>query len=920
MFLRYRTVQPADPTRAAGAGALGILLLSTLLLFGRGTPQMAQAAAAEPSPRRSGIPYPRPATAEQLAFFEKKVRPILVDRCYNCHSDAFKGAGGLRVDTGVGFFTGGNAGPAVSPGHPEQSLLVARLKSADPAKRMPQESKLPLPAEQIEILETWIKDGAAWPDETEKAPQAPDYLKRRYVDLKVHWWAWQPVKNPAPPVVARKTWSQSPIDRFILARLEAKQLRPVADADPATLIRRVSFDLTGLQPSPADVSAFVKNHSPAAYALLVDRLLASPQFGERWGRHWLDLARYGESSGPSRNIPYPHAWRYRDYVIDAYNRDTPYNRFLQEQIAGDLLPASAGEERDRLNTATGFLALGPKDVNQRFKARYQMDNVDEVIDTVTRSTLALTVSCARCHDHKFDPIPTKDYYALAGIFASTEDASGLGSGMGGSGLCYYKPKQLGYLSATPAGLGEKKAAAKAQADAARKALADFNRAIEAEQKANPNRVLTESERKKREELQRNQRRLSENAALADDAGDLGYGIHCVREGQVDDTPIRIRGEEERRGPVVPRGYLTIASVPGAPPIPADRSGRLGLSQWITAPDNPLTARVYVNRIWQHLFGAGIVRTVDNFGSTGDSPSHPELLDYLARDFIRKGWSAKRLIREIVLTRAYRLGGATPAGYRERDPENRLLWRHSPRRLEAEEIRDGILYSSGRLDLQRPRGSATMSLRMIEIRDDGPVVHSVLQAADRSPHRSVYLPQLRGEVPRPLAAFDPVTQTLVTGKRETTVVPAQALFILNSPFVREEALRLANVLLADTSRTDASRIAAAYERVLSRTPTPREIARAAAFVREYAAVWAKGHAGSDAAVGGATAAAFVSTDSPDPAAGIVRSDSLDQNDPDETSKRFAEEARASLQAHTPQQAAWAALVQALYGSADFQFLR
>lgn len=918
MILRNKSAGPAAPILLAGAKALGILLLPALLLPGRAAPQTAAPAQ---TPRRAGIPYPRPSTPEQLAFFEKKVRPILVDRCYNCHSNAFKGAGGLRVDTGLGFFTGGNGGPVVVPGQPEQSLLITRLKTTDAARRMPQESDAPLPAEQIEILETWVKDGAAWPDETEKAPQAPGHLKQRYTDLK-SWWAWQPLKNPTPPVVARKTWSQAPIDRFLLAKLEANKLAPVADADPATLIRRISFDLTGLPPTPAEVNAFVKDHSPQAYAALVDRLLASPQFGARWGRHWLDLARYGESSGPSRNMPYPHAWRYRDYVIDAYNRDIPFNRFVQEQIAGDLLPApDKSEERDRLTIATGFLALGVKDVNQRFKARFKMDNVDEVIDTVTRSTLGLTVSCARCHDHKFDPIPTKDYYALAGIFASTEDGSGLGSGMGGGGLFYYKPKLLGYLSTTPA-VPEAKPAdakAKAEAEAARKALMDFNRKIQAERAADPKRVVTAEERQQRMMLQRRQRRLTEAADLAGDLGEQGYGIHCVREGEIADTTIRVRGEEERHGPVVPRGYLSIANLPGVPSIPADHSGRLELTQWITAPQNPLTTRVYVNRIWQHLFGLGLVRTPDNFGSTGDRPSHPELLDYLAQDFIRKGWSTKSLIREIVLTRAYRLGGAVPSGYRDRDPENRLVWRHTPRRLATEEIRDSILLSSGRLDLERPKGSATMSLRVIEMRDDGPVVQSVLQAADRSPYRSVYLPQIRGAVTRPLAAFDPVTQALVTGKRDTTIVPAQALFILNSPFVREEALRLANVLAADTSQGDAARIIAAYERVFSRTPTPREISRATAFVKDYALAWTKGQGTPATAVAGSPAPA---ADNEDAAGsnGIVRADNVNQDDPDQPTPGAAVAASASPEPRTPQQAAWAALVQALYGSADFQFLR
>ena len=919
MMFPQMPFRPASPNRKTVMMAVGYLFFPGMML-----PLSAAGAApqqlAVPSTivKSSTVPYPRPATPDQLAFFEKRVRPILANRCYNCHSDAFKGAGGLRVDTGIGFFTGSNSGQIVSPGHPEQSLIISVLKYADPAKRMPLESKAPLPADEIATLEAWIKDGAAWPDETEKAPPTPAFLKPRYQELKAHWWAWQPLKHPAVPCVVHKAWPCTAVDRFLLAKLEANRLSPVADADPVTLIRRVYYDLTGLQPSPADVKAFVRDHSSGAYAALVDRLLASPQFGERWGRHWLDVARYAESSGPSRNIPYPNAWRYRDYVIDAYNHDLPYNRFLQEQIAGDLLVASTQLERDRLTIATGFLALGPKDVNQRFKARFKMDNVDEQIDTLTRSTLALTVSCARCHDHKFDPIPTRDYYALAGIFNSTLDGAGVGSGMGGGGYFYYMPKQLGYLSNAPTVPQSRKVEASTQADAAKKALDDLNQKIDAEHKADPKRELTDEERKARAELVKSYARLSDAAQFADDLADMGFGIHCAREGEIADTSIRIRGEEERHGPTVPRGFLTIASIKSAPAIPADHSGRLELAKWITAPENALTVRAYVNRIWEHLFGAGIVRTVDNFGSTGDHPSHPELLDYLAQEFIRQGWSTKRMIRGIVLSHAYRLGGSVPAGYRDRDPENRLVWRHSPRRLDAEEIRDAILNSSGTLDRRRPQGSATMSLRMVEISDNGPVVLSVLRAADRSPYRSVYLPQLRGEIPRSLAAFDPASQTLVTGKRETTTVPAQALFMLNSPFVREASIRLADVLIADTNRTDAQRIAAVYERILSREPTPREVSRAEAFINDYGALWEKSqqHANPVGAKGEPKTKteldAKADATSLDVSAAIARTDSSGQSDPAETV--------AQLPTETAHQASLAALIQALYGSAEFQFLR
>jgi len=750
---------------------------------------------------KKGVLYPRPATTEQLAYFENKVRPIFVNHCYNCHSDAFKEAGGLRVDVGLSIFAGGNDGPVIVPGHPEKSLLIQKVRDADPKKRMPQESKEPLAAEDIATLEAWIKDGAAWPDETEKLPPTPARLAENYKKLKAHHWAWQPLTIPVVPTVSNTAWSKADIDQFVLANLEAQKLSPVKDADAVTLIRRLSYDLTGLPPTPAEVKAFEKDHSERAYARLVDTLLESPQYGERWGRHWLDVARYAESSGPSRNMPYPNAWRYRDYVIDAMNRDVPFNRFIQEQIAGDLIPAGSSTEHDRLITATGFLALGPKDVNQRFKARFKMDNVDDQIDTVTRSTMALTVSCARCHDHKFDPIPTRDYYSLASIFASTEDAAGLDSKMGGASLEYYAPKLLAHLSTASQALEISKdrvAQLKADTDAAKKA-------VDALPKTEGGLPLSAVERKTQAEIRRHYLSLKEDLQLITDLGERGYGVHSAREGLTTDTTVRIRGVEERHGPVAPRAVPSLFTLPHTPQIPENHSGRLELAQWITDPDNPLTARVYVNRIWEHLFGTGIVSTVDNFGSTGDQPSNPELLDYLARDFIRNGWSTKKLVREVVLTRAYRLGFDVPAGYLDIDPADKLIWRHAPRRMETEEIRDSILASSGQLNLTHPQGSPAMELRMIEIRDDGPVVQSILAAADRSRYRSIYLPLLRGETPRELAAFDPVAQTLVTGRREETTVPSQALFMLNSPFVGNQALVLADELLAEKHLSQMQRI-------------------------------------------------------------------------------------------------------------------
>jgi mono/diheme cytochrome c family protein len=783
------------------------LLLFTALAVGLG-PGTAPAAAAD--------------EAARVEFFEKKVRPILAGHCYACHSAETKPSGNLRVDDRNGLLTGGKNGPAVVPGRPDKSLLLQRVTQAGKA-RMPLEGEH-LTGEQVATLTTWIKDGAAWP--AVRVPASLGKPKPKYERLKKEHWAWQPVTKPTVPAVKDAAWPRSDIDRFLLARLETQGLEPVGDADRATLIRRVTFDLTGLPPTPAELDAFVKGTGPGAFEKVVDRLLSSPAFGERWGRHWLDVARYGESTGPSRNIPYPHAWRYRDYVIDAVNADVPFNRFVQEQIAGDLLPASGDAERDRLRVATGLLALGVKDVNQRFTVRFLMDNVDEQIDVVTRSVLALTVSCARCHDHKFDPIPTTDYYALAGIFTSTENAAGLRNLMGGSGLAYYVPDLLVRLSGgLPPPPPEKVERLKAEVAAAKKAW-DAIRGTPQGLKLQPNGQPTQRPiRLKYERLQ------AELLALTDPA-QRGRLTHGARDAKgVADTEVRIRGEAEKLGPVVPRGFLSAFEVPGAAPVNPGQSGRLELARWLTSDSNPLAPRVIVNRAWQHLFGRGIVGTVDNFGVTGDTPSHPELLDYLASTFVADGWSVKKLVRQLVLTRAYQLGADVTPEHLAVDPANRLLGRHAPRRLSAEEVRDAILAVAGTLDRQRPTDSPVQDFKMAEIQDNGPEARTIHDKADASPFRSVYLPLLRGITPRSLEAFDPVEQTLVSGSREATTVPGQALFMLNSAFVRRQALLLAERLLKEN---DDGRIRTAYRLTLGREPAPREVERATTFLAEYAA--------------------------------------------------------------------------------------
>ncbi|MES2737872.1 MAG: PSD1 and planctomycete cytochrome C domain-containing protein [Verrucomicrobiota bacterium] len=839
--------------------------------------------------------------ASKIEFFEKKIRPILVENCYTCHSAETKPSGGLRVDDRQGLLLGGNSGPAIVAGDPAASLLLQRIQHADAKKAMPKEADR-LTSAQVADLSAWIQQGAAWPKE--RIPASLTRAKPEFEALKKTHWALQPLKNPKAPIVKEASWAETDVDRFIKARLEDKELVPVADADRVTWIRRVTYDLTGLPPTPEEISAFVRDSSPEALARIVDRLLESPAFGERWGRHWLDVARYGESTGPSRNIPYPHAWKYRDYVIDAVNRDVPFDRFIQEQVAGDLLPASAEAERNRLLTATGFLALGVKDVNQRFKVRFIMDNVDEQIDAVTRSVLGLTVNCARCHDHKFDPIPMADYYALAGIFTSTDNAAGVRNKMGGGGLDYYDPVNLIRLASNVAPPPEARVKElEAKVAVAKQAFEEIRGTPEGLKKDADGRPVQRGYRTRFEALQADLLELTDPAAR-------GYAVHGVRDSKaIADTEIRIRGEAERLGPTVERGFLSAVDVPGIPEINPAQSGRLELSQWLTSSQNPLTARVAVNRIWQHLFGEGLVTTVDNFGLNGDTPSHPELLDFLAQQFIREGWSTKKLVRALTLTHAYRLGSEAPETHHEADPANRLVWRHSPRRLSAEEMRDSILASSGRLK-SRPEVSAVTRLRMVEMRDNGPEAAGIHAAADQGLQRSVYLPLLRGVTPKSLEAFDPVEQTLVSGQRATTTVPTQALYLMNSSFVRQQSLALAERLLTEKAASIQARIRQAYLLTLGREPSSTETTRAEAFLADY----------SDAYT---PAAAPVVLAKLEPAPALAATETTAVVTPvnsDDVDRTDAQVAEVVVQPATAQAAAWMSFTQALYASAEFRFVR
>jgi hypothetical protein len=564
---------------------------------------------------------------------------------------------------------------------------------------------------------------------------------------------------------------------------------------------------------------------------VVDRLLASPRFGERWGRHWLDVARYADSVGRGRNYAFPFAWRYRDWVIDAFNVDLPYDRFVREQVAGDLLPAADSIERNRNLIATGFLTLGSHDLVEQNPAVFRMDVVDEQINATSRAFMGVTVGCARCHDHKFDPVPTTDYYAMAGIFKSTDMLSGL-QRRPRDNASYFQVGLLAKLSPDP-----KDPTTQYLPDPQQHAEYDRLTAQLAELQQNPRRVINklmgntpgamqqgQAQQKLRQYSQEILRKLDQFPLPTD----LAMGVKDSSD--IADTEVLIKGEVKDVGPSVPRGFPQVMSKQGdGAQIAAGHSGRLELAEWLTRRDNPTTARVAVNRVWEHLFGVGIVGSVDNFGAMGEKPVNQPLLDYLAVRFMDQGWSTKKLIREIVLSRAYRLSTATLARNEKADPDNKLLWRANRRRLEVESIRDSLLMVAGRLDLTPPTASPILNYPRA-----APVIRRIRPGvvddyAVTMQNRSVYVPVLRNMLPEMFETFDFPEPSETKGVRDVTTVPTQALFMMNSRFVIEQARAAASKLLTTTDTTPEQRVTRAYLEVLNRAPSAAEVNRALIFV-------------------------------------------------------------------------------------------
>ena len=776
-------------------------------------------------------------TPQQAEFFETNVRPLLFSKCFGCHN-AKSQMGGLRLDSLDAMLKGGGGGPALLPGSVDKSHIIQAVHY-DGALKMPPSGKLK--DNEIAALTEWVKMGAPWPgakvSDAARAAQKGEYVP---TDSQKTWWSFQPVKNPALPAVKNAAWCQNPIDRFVLARLEAKGLKPAPSADRRTLLRRASIDLIGLPPTPEETDAFVNDKSPNAWEKVVDRLLASPRYGERWARHWLDVARYADTKGYVfvEDSMFHNAYTYRDWVINAFNNDMPYDRFVIDQLAADL---AAPTDR-AAQAATGFVTLG-----RRFLNDGQLIN-DDRIDTTSRGLMGLTVACARCHDHKFDPIPTKDYYALYSVFDRTnEDTVAI------SPDNISKPYE-DFLKNRQAAQNEKEAITRAQVTRLRGLVAKSGDSVPDKPKSvlMGLRVDTLPDDKQLAillpvfEAAQRDRIIALQTAMADldkhKPATPEFGMALKENGNNGEQHVFLRGNAGNQGDVVPRRFLTILSTNTPKPLPTGGSGRLELARYIASRDNPLTSRVFVNRVWLYHFGQGLVRTPSDFGLRGEKPTHPELLDWLAYQFTQKDeggrmkdekssapssfacdWSVKKLHKLILLSNTYKMSSDAVPAERPRaftaDPENRLLWKQNRQRLDLESLRDSLLWASGKLDTT-PFGPA------IEL--------TTMPYTNR---RTIYGLVNRNNLQGLYRTFDFATPDSSNAQRINTSVPQQALFLMNSPFVVQQAQALTQLPDIAAPKDDSGRIRGLYRRLFGRAPSVDELAIGAAFLNQPASATA-----------------------------------------------------------------------------------
>jgi cytochrome c553 len=768
-----------------------------------------------------------PAQVDRADFFESKIRPLFVSRCASCHGDKVQMAG-IQLTTKSGMHTSS----VVVPGDLASSRLVQALRHTGKIK-MPPTGKLA--DHEIQAVERWVSEGAVWP-ETPKGSAT----------VAAGHWAFQPVKKLDAPAVKDTAWPRSDIDKFLLSKLEAKNLHPVQDADKYSLLRRVTIDLTGLLPAVEEITNFEKDSSPQAFERVVDRLLASSAYGDRWGRHWLDVTYWADTTGVGRRIPLPQAWRYRDYVIKSFNEDKPYDQFVREQIAGPRRDSESGERKKEVSpeeaAATGFLALGPWAWFSYDRAQLRFDVADLQVDLVGRTFLGLTLGCARCHDHKFDPIPNKDYYGMAGIFLSTKTLAARNSD-GGINMVRL-PETLETVR-RHAEEFERWGKRVAEVEAAEKENTKEREALKKridELKAKPKSEATDEEIKT---LQAQFDLVKKKSGTAGDRQILPFTrymkpklpeVYAAEDMEFpEDARIAVRGDAHQLGDFTPRRFLSAVMYGPQPEIPPQSSGRKELADWIADEKNPLTARVYVNRIWHHLFGEGIAASTENVGSRGESPTHPELLDYLATRLIQNGWSTKKTIREIVLSHAYQVSTMRDPKAEEIDPGNKLRWRANRRRLEAEAIRDAILQVSGSLD--PGRGGPSLPLTAQNVHTIAPFFleeDSVIQDHIRN-RRTIYQPIMRGGQMTDidiLNLFDFADPDQVVGSRAQTVVPTQSLFLLNSALIKKESRILAEKLLNDSSLDDSGRVSRIMLAALNRPATQKDIQQARQFLSDF----------------------------------------------------------------------------------------
>ncbi|MEO0415376.1 MAG: PSD1 and planctomycete cytochrome C domain-containing protein, partial [Verrucomicrobiota bacterium] len=662
----------------------------------------------------------------------------------------------------------GDSGPSIVPGNAEASLLIEAIRYDDPHLQMPEDEKLP--DATIADLEKWIQSGAPAPQDWMESQKLNEDVSNE--EKWQQHWSFQPLRSSG------KGANQS-IDHFITSALQEKGLTLAPQAVPVDLIRRLHYDLTGLPPQPEIVDQLVGQWSENTYRELVDQLLDTPQYGEKWGRFWLDLARYSETAGGGRSYPVPSAWRYRNYVIDAMNADMPYRQFLTEQIAGDLLESKDDNERSRHLIATGFLALGAKPLDFQDKEQLMFDHIDEQLDTIGKTTMGMTVGCARCHDHMFDPISERDYYRMASIMQNTK------------AMDEALINNFAFVT-LPGAADSVRKEAKGAIEKSRKLL---------DRLSNLEKQSTSSAAEKRKEA------LKELEDLIDQSSQASKAIAVVDNLEFIDGFIRIRGVAIKKGASVERGApLEMIAQPQPKPVPEDESGRRQLVDWITHPEHPLTYRVYVNRVWAQLFGKGLVASLDNFGITGNAPTHPELLDYLARQFLENGGSTKDLVRQVVLSQTYQQSAQVSDSEMSTklDPDRAWLSGYPTRRLTAEELRDSVLQSCDQINKNKVEGVVPASQLLT------------------SHHRSVYLPVQREEGLHPLLeVFDFADPNLSTGRRNVTNLPTQSLYLLNSEFIQQKAKNTAEAALAREKLTDPERLDFLAKQIYSRPLTDKE---------------------------------------------------------------------------------------------------